>query len=529
MTLAAPSKTAHGLESLALTRGRRLLLSRHVWVIVGLFSIVAAVNFVTLLRPIEPYFDDSWIASRAWAVMKTGYAFSALDAGVLDNYPGHWTYFWLFGHWINSLFIRVLGPNLFAVRIVSYLLGLALLAIAYLLATRLYSRRAGMLAVVAGASSFPFAFSSHVGRHDIMVAVLGFGALALYLYQDHPGLSLGSVLSGLALSLTLDIHPTGIVYPPVILTLLLFDYRRSVLRVGRMWGFLLGYALGLIYYAAVHVIPYPETYFAISRIQQGSYVTTPPITTLDPGVWLSSLWRSLSLLERPVLLLVAAAWIILLLRPARSDARVMVIFASLVLTFASVVPLKPMYYAILLAPASWLVLSAAGDRALSKIGSRVRPLRTLLATAMVALIFLNVMASDGLNKSRFLTRDNYPSFQAAMELVRRTVPSGTTIIGLNSYWFARPDDPYLVWEQFSYYRRYKPGSTLEDAFRDLHPDYVIIDDLSEDFLIDEPNWMSQNVAVLKSEMWSFLDNHATLAAQQENWVFGNIRIYMINW
>ena len=189
-------------------------------------------------------------------------------------------------------------------------------------------------------------YSSHVGRSDIIVATLGFGAIALYLSQGTSAFSAKSVFTGLALGIAFDIHPTSVIYIPVIGALLLFDYKRTVLRTGRTWGFLLGLLCGVAYFVAVHVLPYPQTYFAISQMQQGTDVTTPPITVLNPEVWIRSLVYVLSLLGPLTLGLLVVAIAILLYKPTVTVTRILIAFGILVLSFAAIVPLKPVYYAI---------------------------------------------------------------------------------------------------------------------------------------------------------------------------------------
>ena len=93
------------------------------------------------------------------------------------------------------------------------------------------------------ATSAPFVLSSHMARHDIIVTALGFGAVALYMTGGKSSLTIKSVLSGLAIGLALDIHPNTLIFGPIMLTLFLLDYGKSIFRTGRFWGFTLGGSL----------------------------------------------------------------------------------------------------------------------------------------------------------------------------------------------------------------------------------------------------------------------------------------------
>ena len=164
------------------------------------------------------------------AFLNTGHAFGSLDAGVMDKYPGYLHYFPLLGTAIHSVFLALLGPTLFAMRMTSLLFSVALLIIVYIIANKLYGNRAGLLSVLFTSLSVPFIYSSHMGRHDIIITAPGFDAVALYLTDNASSLSVKSVLSGLAVSLTLDIHMNGLIYIPLIGALYLLEYRLSVLR-----------------------------------------------------------------------------------------------------------------------------------------------------------------------------------------------------------------------------------------------------------------------------------------------------------
>jgi len=508
------------------------LTSSSIVALVVVLALVSIFNFLTLLHPIEAHYDDAWYASRAWAVIHTGYAFGPLDQGVLSNFDGYWTYFWLAATWVDSLFVRVFGPTLLAVRLSSFVFGIALLCVVYSIASRLATPRVGLLAVVIGSFSLPFMYSSHVGRSDIMVATLGFGALALYLSQDTSAFSAKSVLTGLALGIAFDIHPTSVIYIPVIGALLLFDYKLTVLRAGRTWGFLLGLLCGFAYFAAVHILPYPQTYFAISHMQQGTDVTTPPITVLNPEVWIQSLSHVLSLLSllNPLTLeLLIAAIAVLLYKPIAIVTRALLAFGVLVLSFAAIVPLKPVYYAILIAPFSWLLIATAAGKITQTIVHWAASRRTaFLLTSLTVTALAGILALNAVPMLPFLLDDSYPDYEAALQLIQKTVPPGTSAIGNQTFWFARPDQPYYAWEQFSYYRRYYPGSTVADAIQGLHVDYVVMDRLTDNFLTDDPTLLYSNIAVPQAQLKSFLDEHTSLVAEGTNATYGHIRIYKVS-
>src|SRR5439155_2315689 len=95
----------------------------------------------------------------------------------------------------------------------------------YAIASMLYGRRAGLITLALLVTSPSFVLTSHLGRHDIIVAALGYGAIALYLWeQARPSpLRYKSVLAGLAIGLSLDIHLNGMIFVPAMMALFLCD------------------------------------------------------------------------------------------------------------------------------------------------------------------------------------------------------------------------------------------------------------------------------------------------------------------
>ena len=111
----------------------------------------------------------------------TGHGFGTLDSTPFGQYPGAANYFGFIGPLVQSLPMRVLGVNLFSIRISSLLIGVLLLLVIFNLGLRLYNRRTALCALAVGGLSAPFLLSAHLGREDILSRVLGFGAISLYL------------------------------------------------------------------------------------------------------------------------------------------------------------------------------------------------------------------------------------------------------------------------------------------------------------------------------------------------------------
>src|SRR5207253_2555786 len=99
------------------------------------------------------------------------------------------------------------------------------------------------------------------------------------------------------------------------------------------WGLTLGGLLGVLFFVAMHILPYPETYFGIASLGNGTS-RTPPILAADPALWHWSFITTIDLLDLLLLPVLVPALIILIRRQSRSDVRALAIFGMSVLAVA---------------------------------------------------------------------------------------------------------------------------------------------------------------------------------------------------
>ncbi len=501
----------------------------HAWVaFAALLATAAGLGLFGLMRTPPPFVDEAWYASRAWALIQSGQAFGALDRGVFDNYEGYWTYYPLLGTWFQAQAIRSLGLNLFAVRVTSLLFGLLLLGAVYTVGVRLGGTRLGLFAMLLVSLSEAFLLSSHLARHDIMVAALGFGAIALYVTDRASAISVRSILSGLAVGLAFEIHVNGMIYGPAIAGLYLLDHGSSVLRAKRFWGFAAGLCGGLLFYAAMHVLPYPQTFLSLTSLAYSS-THTPPVLVPDPSVWLQSAVDSAWFLLRYNVArapLVVWGFLALARRGSMSDRKLLMLFSSLFLALVLMIRNKIGYYAILTTPASDLLVAAllaemTRERWHSSLGSL---LRTGVALGMAV-----ASIAPALPPTEDTTMEDY---RDTLHRLAQVVSPDGTLMGSQTYWFMFPEQEYLSWQQLVYYQAHAPGSGLEDALYALQPDYLITDRHMEQFIGDDPAMMSEYARFLylsRSELEGFLIRQSHLVASVETATFGDVRVYEIDW
>lgn len=496
----------------------------------------------TLLRYPSPFLDEANLGSSAWGVLHTGWAFGPLQAGVLSKLEGHWTYFPLLGSWLQSIPVHVVGFGLLPLRLTSLLFGVGLLVALYVIATSLYDRATGLTAVVVTTLSSAFLYSSHIGRHDIIVAALGYAAVALYLTDRSTRLSRRSVLSGLAVGLAFEIHPNAALFGPAVILLYLLDHGLATIRLPRFWGFVGGVAVGLMAWAALHVAQYPATFSAITSLAFASS-KTPPLLSADPGIVAQSLLDTLLLAVWPLKLDVPAVFVFpgtyravllvwalasLTIRRSRSDTKALVLFGSLFVCLVALIQWKPPFYAVLLSPAGDLAIAALLRPAM---GSRIRQaiLPRVCRMGCVALLEFGVLLYW---LFPVITQDAIADYRATASGIQSVVEPGSVLMGDHTFWLEWPHQRFVAFYELTYFPRYAPGSSLEDTFREYRPDYFVSSPFLEQFVTDDTSdfvpW-AKILAISKRDLDDFLERRAQLAGEVETSTYGKVKVYRIDW
>lgn len=503
-------------------------LARNQYVQLGAVLFAStAFHLWSLLRTPAPFGDESNLASQALGLINTGRPVGPLQVGTLERIENYWTFFPTLGIWFDSIAIRALGLNLFAMRFVSIVFGLLLLAAIYVISTQLAGHRAGIICVLITSISSSFVYSSHLARHDIVVAAFGFGAIALFVTDRRPGFPFRSVLSGLLIALATEVHPNALLYGSTILTLHLVEYGRSALRLARFWAFASTAALGLVSYFTIHVLPDPRRFETFTAVAFGT-TKTPPALALDPGVWVQSLGETAALVfaldpfRVPILVL---AIVVLARRKTRANAISLALLASLVVGMAALFPYKPTYYRILVSPAADLVLAgflAESSRVTEWHRSGYRVIGTV-----VVVLFLQLSTLFSLNAVR---SDSYADFALTIAGIREATKPGSSLIGDQTFWIGLPDHPFLSFFEFGYYRRLNTDGSVADVFDTYHPDYLIqgpnMDWNVRDTAADLPHW-ARAVWIPRKDLDAFLEQYGRQEISIDTESLGRVRVTRI--
>lgn len=328
-------------------------------ILLGTFIGVAAIHLWTLMRVPAPFVDEAWNCSRAWGFLQTGRNVGALDAGLYEQFDAYWTIFPIIQTLLHvTALIFCDFPALFPLRLVTFLWGLILLLAVLKISHVQHGSRFAIISVLICALSTSFTYSSHLVRPDIIAAAFGFTAIAIY-FNCRSDRFWKGLFTGLLLGLALEIHPFATIFIPTLGVMIICDHKLTFLRQKLFRGIICGGLIGVGFYAAVHILPNPNTYIGLNKILFSS-THTPPLLSLNPKIIGPSFYKLIKLMiqfELKWLPFIIWTAVIFLLKRTRPNFRFFLLFMLLFFSFGFLVQNKLAYYAILMMPALYLFIA----------------------------------------------------------------------------------------------------------------------------------------------------------------------------
>ncbi|MCL4465422.1 MAG: glycosyltransferase family 39 protein [Chloroflexi bacterium] len=493
-------------------------------------------NAFFLFRFPPPFVDEVELVSRAWSYVRTGRNIADLGPVPVTSQTPAGEPVQLLGTWLYSIPVRFFGPNLWAVRMESLAFGVVLLLAVYFIGRRLYGPTVGCTAVALVAVSDGFVTSSHLARYDIITAAVGFGAIALVLWDDEVGIPIKSAVAGLLLGLTFEMHGNASLYGPAVVALLYASQGRRLLRSRRLYAFAGGVCVGLTFFAWVHII---SVHILSSRAQTGlnglsnlvlsaDGIKRPPFSVLDPQVWFDSLVGSAVMImsytpwRGPVIL---AALLTLAIRRGKPDLQALALFAALFVEPVGILSYKAPYYEALFTPLTDVTIWTRAAKA--RTGSRWRAVAGLDA-ALVATAGLLFLSMGGLIP--LMQQNAKADYDQVNARLRSVLPAGSTLVGDDTFWFGLTDHHFIFYFYLLPQAPGNSGRSLVDTYRYLGADYLITGSWVQRSLEDDPSkapaWARANT-IPRADWERFIGEYGELVTTIHTQAFGDTSVYRI--
>lgn len=490
------------------------------WLILA--GLLLLVHAWSLLRYPAPFVDEAWLIARAWGFIQSGHPFGPLDMGLAEIFPGYW----VVNQWLitalQSLVLRFFPtPQLLPLRIFSLVIGAGLLAINFKTTHFWGGKRLALLSTLLLALSQSFFHSAHLVRYDILAALFGYTGLALVICDSKLNPWRG-LCAGILLGLAVETHLNSLIFYPAVGVLYFLRTKGKFWKVSGFWAFAGGCAIGAFYYLAIHVLPYPQTYFQLNSLlfsasHQPALLSLSPLKILQEAESTACLLLAAS---GSMIILPLVAIPILVRKKESAGIEILWLNVALILFATLLIPNKIGHYAIYLAPAFlWLVAIFLQDFLQKPWHGKIQDYfsRVIVWGCVAGAISLSLTA---------LIANPYPYYQKAQSEINAVIQPTDTILGTQVYWLGLTSHTYYSWELLFRYPVFFPGNSLADTIQHYHPDIMIIDQPMEYLIVDfvDPSSRWATYHLPRQEFYQYLSTHAKLILETHDFN-GPVRVY----
>lgn len=397
----------------------------------------------------------------------------------------------------KSLSFKIFGFGPFQTRLPSLFFGIFSLLFFFLFSKELYGKKIAFLATFLLSISQKFIFHLHDARPEIMLFFSLIISLYLFILSIKKSSNIFLFFSGLTSSLSIDIHPNGLLLILVICVLFVFKYYKEIFSKKKFIYLGIGLTSGILWYIFVHIIiPGPDLFF----YQWNNYwyqANQPAFTSSLLSVikkefyryyyffWVAKYHRNAILL-----FLFLISFIYALKNKKHSDKIIITVILISILFLTFVCKNNTTLYLILIFP-FFILLSSEFI---------IEFKNYLIKYSILFFIFFLFIAEFFYIGIKFKDANYYIYIQK----LKKYIPENTVILGHPPYWygFAKTNRYFadiIFWYLNSSDKSKKIyvstlGSTFEEGIEKKNIDYIII---SESFW-----WWYDNI---KDEIKNFLN------------------------
>lgn len=468
------------------------------------------------------YFSYRWVDDESWYLMPLP---SIQDQGQFNipAVPGD-DVFWPQPPLLTyaESFVDVISPlSVTTARLLSLTAGIITIAVAFYLGKPLFGSMGGLLTAAIIAADNLFFLASRIVRPEIMVTLFFvlsiFYAIRVLDKQKQPELlqlALAAVFSALAIYS----HPNGLFVPVSVVTIWLFcsglnmDFVvRSLKYSALVFLCILPFVFWIVHHDGANDFASFKSHW-LGRYGRNAEAESSLFSSLS-ALFLSEFQgRYASFIQFPFRLhiaLVSVALVLLsLVKGPRLIKAVSVLVFIQLLFFIFVNNSNPsVRYMVTVVP----LLAILGAYWMLVWREAYLQDRGLLSLALIAVVFLSLVASQVLGNMYYLWQSRDADYETVVAKVNALLPAESKVVYGGMFWWLGLRDHTLV----PYMR-----TSWQRALSQWDPDFVIMDDwVMVDGLDD---W-----SALRKELSTYLAEHGRLVGEVDGGFYGDLKIYEV--
>jgi len=542
------------IQNISESRFTRLVNSRQTaWVLGGLLLVILIGHLLTLMIYPLVFIDEGWLANTSWSWLQTGVPFDLIHTGPLDQFGYPWLTDNFLGQLPYTIAYALFGVGLGQTRFVTFLFSLVLIFATIQVGRRSYNLNVGLLAGVLLALSTPYLFASRQ-RQDIMLAAMIMISFWLALYALEKDKIWAHFLAGLILGIGFDVQQTSIVFIPALAVLYITHYGKRFLFARGVWIVGIGGAIGLVYYAATHMLPNLEVYNKLMTFYFAPGADSQvPLT--HPSLIPESIIREFARYRFREnvfdLFVIALTGLFLLFRRTAADRRLLIYTGVGFISFSLLSGNKTTLYGInlysffmLIAAAGFvgMIQSFASAPSL-KAGVESRGLfpsvmaklsqgnRGTWLAGLAGLLLVTFIGVSLLQTVIRVYNSREYDYYAITNRIREVIPPDKRVLGMPTWWFGFTEYDYRSGLNVPYYEFFN-GYNVRQAIDAIRPDYIIVDDTQQVILVDEGQELPQGMnvySVSRADFQEVLETQGEKVLEFTTTWHGSFEIYRLDW
>ncbi len=465
--------------------------------------------FLTAFPPIDNMGDESWMMNISEGILKWGKPIASIHVGTPIGEEPQIVTSWIYNGALAGIFY-IFGSSLWSGRFLSFLCGIGVIILTYYFGKNIGSPKVGLTSAFLLTTSIAFTWHSREMRPEMMLLL--FITMSIYLFyialQSDKYIFL--LLSGLVATLSVQVHPHGVLFAFSIFIIYLIIYRKKIFSRPTLF-LLIGFSIGFTTWVVFNYIPYSSSSFDTIHKRY-----LPPIGREDIFyLLLKSIQRILSLLTPEFLNL----WIRI---QYFSDISIGFLYFALFLTIVSLffgnqqkklifllsLIILPLWLSTFLAGVwSWfhfsvflVIASIVFSISVFDISERlaIQRLKAIFIYGVI-LIYGTVGLIDITKKNIEMKKFDFNTFKSRMS---EGLPEGATVMGSGIYYFAIKERKDIRFMTYLFIMGRCPD--IETEIKKYKVDFILVDEI----LMNLSEWWCSRL--YRDKLMEYINKKTTL-------------------